>query len=98
MMIKPSVGRVVLYRGHPDEATALQGDQPCAAFVVYVWNDRLVNLAVFAHDGNHYPRKSVTLVQDGDEKPSGAYAEWMPYQKAVAKGEIAPTLHAVAGA
>jgi hypothetical protein len=37
---------------------------------------------------------SVHLHQDGEDRPKEGFAEWMPYQKSVAKGETAPTLHA----
>jgi hypothetical protein len=36
--------------------------------------------------GKTFPKLSVTLVQDGDQLPSGGgYAEWMPYQQGQAK-------------
>jgi len=47
-----------------------------------------------AQRAGYAPRCAITLRQEGDPLPSGSYCEWMPYQKAVAKGEIAPTLHA----
>lgn len=85
-MIKPSVGRVVWFtpsvneiciRVHTDKPP-----QPCAAIVAYVWHDRMVNLAVFDHNGNSFERTSVTLLQDDDPKPeNGYFASWMPYQK-----------------
>jgi hypothetical protein len=85
-MIKPTIGRQVWY--HPDNTTdramSAQG-QPLAATVVYVWNDRLVNLAVFDGNGQHFQRKSVVLIQDDDAFPiEAAYCEWMPYQRQVA--------------
>jgi hypothetical protein len=80
-MIKPTVGRVVLYTpqkvdGFPYSATQL------AAIVVYVHSDKLINLTVFDSNGGSYRVYSVDLIQDVDEKPEhGRYAEWMPYQK-----------------
>jgi hypothetical protein len=87
-MIKPSVGRVVWYRPeHVDPE-----EQPFAAIVTYVWNDRLVNLAVFDHYGVIQTRTSALLVQEGDPKPEvGSYAEWMPYQIGQAKKHEAET-------
>ena len=39
---------------------------------------------------------SLRLVQEGDQFGDWEpHAEWMPYQKSVAKGEIPPTLHAM---
>jgi hypothetical protein len=72
------------------------GKQPLAALVTYVHSDTMVNLAVFDANGNGHGRTSVKLVQDGGNPRSvdESYCEWMPYQKAVAKGDIAPTLHA----
>lgn len=86
---KPTVGRVVWYRPNGFDlsvrnlpAHAGEIAQPMMAQVVYVWNDRSVNLIVTDHTGIQWPRSSVLLMQ-GDETytPRGAYAEWMPYQK-----------------
>lgn len=81
-MIAPSVGRIVWFRPGANTGTmTARGDQPLAAQVVYVWNDRLVNLLVTDHIGTTHALSSVQLVQEGDERPAGgAYAEWMPYQ------------------
>lgn len=83
-MIKPSVGRVVWFTPYAD-AENYHGDQPMAAIVTYVFGDRMVNLAVFDHNGNSKPYTSVTLVQEGDPRPDGRFAEWMPYQIGQAK-------------
>lgn len=64
--------------------------QPMDATVVYVWHDRMVNLLVLDHYGNAFPVTSATLVQDGDEPPTGAYCEWMPFQKGQAAKADAP--------
>lgn len=82
-MIKPSVGRIVWY--HPStfggENLARHSEQPLAAIVAFVWNDRMVNLTVVDHNGKTSARTSVPLVQDDEPPPLGAYCEWMPYQK-----------------
>ncbi len=82
-MIKPTVGRVVLF--HPglgfERIGTRHDDQPFAATVAYVWNDRLVNLAFVDHDGRSHNITSVPLLQDDDARPSAFFAEWMPYQK-----------------
>lgn len=76
-MIKPTVGRIVWYR--PEHVTP--DEQPFAAIVTYVFNDRMVNLTAFDHTGYVRSLTSVPLVQQGDPKPeAGGYAEWMPYQ------------------
>jgi|SRR5579863_5750284 len=100
-MITPTVGRIVWYRPdmqHRDELAQMVAgygsDQPMAAQVCYVHSDRMVNLDVTDYEGHHHPRTSVVLVQEGDATPNGQFCMWMPYQRAVAKGEIAPTLHA----
>lgn len=77
-MIKPTVGRVVEYR----HAMMGRDEQPWAAIVVYVHNDREVNLAVFDDLGFGKPKQHVILVQEGDEIPNhDGYCTWMPYQK-----------------
>lgn len=79
-MIKPTVGRVVLYW----PSTVQEGSdtsQPFAATVAYVWNDRMVNLSVTDHNGRQFGVTSVPLLQDGDVRTGGMCCEWMPYQK-----------------
>lgn len=73
-MIKPTIGRVVWY--HPDKPH----EQPWAAIVCFVHNDSLVNLSVFDENGLGKSKLEVTLVQPDNERPEGAYCEWMPYQ------------------
>lgn len=91
-MIKPTVGRVVLYHPafEPDSGT---NEKTFAAIVCYVWSDTLVNLAVFDENGVSFSQTSVPLFQGEGERPAQSYCEWMAYQKAVASGETAPTLH-----
>lgn len=81
-MITPTLGRIVWFTPSKNESMATETDGRCAAIVVKVWSDRVVNLTVFDANGNSVPKASVTLVQDGDLAPNGGYfAEWMPYQK-----------------
>jgi hypothetical protein len=86
-MIVPTIGRVVLvHRGMSDQA------EP--AFVCYVHSDRLINVAGFHALGAPFSVTNIQLVQDDDEiQNPNQYAEWMPYQKAVATGAQAPVLH-----
>lgn len=86
-MIKPTIGRVVLV--HREKS-----DQPEPALICYVWNDRMVNVGGFDRNGEPFSATSVQLLQDDDLATSPCYAEWMPYQKQVASGEIPATLHA----
>lgn len=88
-MIKPTVGRVVhVTRTH------IGRDQPEAAFITYVWGDRMVNVGGFDANGTPFSATSVQLLQDDDQPTANIYASWMPYQKQVAAGEIPPVLHA----
>lgn len=84
-MIKPTIGRVVWFQPGKPENHPLR-DQPFAAIVAYVWNDRTVNLAYFNENGEPRNATSVALLQDDDVKPEyGHFAEWMPYQVGQAK-------------
>lgn len=91
-MIKPTVGRVVLFRPSAEQVIPefiWFKDQPCAALVTYVWGDRMVNLAVFDHGGKEHKFTSVPLVQEGDPVSAYHYCEWMPYQIGQAKKDLA---------
>ena len=83
-MIQPTIGRVVWYQpAHEPEATPLE--QPFAALVCYVHDDRTVNLSAFTPAGTQFAVQNVTLLQDDDAAPDdGRYAQWMPYQTAQA--------------
>lgn len=94
-MIRPTVGRIVwFYPAMGDEHFPPGG--PYAAMVCWVHSDSLVNLVAYNGNGDGQGRSSVRLLQDGEPNPDGAtaFCEWMPYQKQVAAGEIAPLLHA----
>lgn len=74
-MIKPTIGRVVLF--HPNKKSELV----FPALVCCVHNDSLINVGGFDNNGNAYGATSVPLIQDGDEAPDhGAYATWMLFQ------------------
>lgn len=73
-MIKPTIGRVVLYHD------PLMSDQPMPAIVCYVWSDHCVNLAIFDGNGGATGKTSVSLVQPESERPASPHATWMPYQ------------------
>lgn len=93
-MITPTIGRRVWYWPSKDdkdvmsvyEADATGTVQACDAGVVFVWSDRLVNLAIADHNGNAHKRSSVQLLQDDDPVPENdGYAQWMPYQAKAAE-------------
>lgn len=75
-MISPTVGRIVWFyhSGEPEN--------PMAAIVVKVHDDRLVNLCVFTHESHPHPRPHVVLLQDND-KPGerSEWCAWMPFQQ-----------------
>lgn len=77
-MITPTIGRVV-WVIRPYETTDIK--QPEVGFVTYVWNDYLINVAGFDHNGLVFTITSLALVQDDEPKPEGNFACWMPYQK-----------------
>jgi hypothetical protein len=86
-MIKPTIGRVVWF--WPATNAMMGGElftyhdrsQPCAALVAFVWSDAMVNLSVADQNGVQHAFTSVPLIQEGDERPSSYFCEWMPYQK-----------------
>ena len=85
-MIKPTIGRVVWFQPAKSEDEPLR-EQPFAALITYVWNDHMVNLAVFDQNGAPFSATSVTLIQEEDDTQpaSGYFAQWMPYQVGQAK-------------
>lgn len=87
-MIKPTVGRVVLF--YPDKATqsiATKGIEPVPALVCAVWSDTCINLAGFDANGKPFSACSVQLVHDNEPLLGNCHASWMPYQKAQAAKE-----------
>lgn len=81
-VIIPDVSRHVHFFPD-DEDTSLmvrRGSQPLHAIVIFVINERTVNLSIIDHDGFFHTRIGVKLVQPGDALPGGSYCQWMPYQ------------------
>jgi hypothetical protein len=95
-VINPTVGRVVWF--HPPSNSTKHGFEPnaiCAATIAKVLTDGRLNLGVLDGNGVNHSMTEVPLIQEGETPPKdGYFAEWMPYQKSVAKGETAPVLHA----
>ena len=80
-MIKPTVGRVVLYTPLKTDGLVYTPGEKLAAIVCKVWSDTCVNLAVFDANGIATNRTSVPLIQEDNQPvPEGFYCEWMPYQ------------------
>lgn len=90
-VIKPTVGRVVLFV--PRVAKHEFGfcfckDKEHAAIITTVHSDRLINVAAFDANGKSYGFTSITLLQEDDtpEKAYGAdYCKWMEFQIGQAK-------------
>src|ERR1019366_8678447 len=75
IMIEPTVGRVVWFwpEGKRDEF-----EQPRAAMIAHVWNDKMVNLGFLSSNGEHHYATSVRLIQGDDTLAPAAryYCEW----------------------
>ena len=81
-IIVPEVSRHVHFIPSDEDRLAMivTGSQPLHAVVIFVADDRAVNLAITDHYGVQHVRHKVTLVQPGDAAPSGSHCRWMPYQ------------------
>jgi hypothetical protein len=91
-MITPTVGRVVLL-ARP--SSTLDAAQPECGLITWVHDERRINVVGFNKNGVPFTLTDVLLEQDEDlQHPSGDYAYWMLYQKAVAADTIPPVLHA----
>lgn len=89
-MIKPTIGRVVLI----NKRIKNSGTQAEPALVCYVHSDTVINVGGMSSMGEPFALVSIKLLQDDEVAPEkGAYAEWMPYQKAVANNTQTPNLH-----
>lgn len=93
-MISPTIGRRLWFwpNAHSSTFACLDIKQPMGAGVIFVTNDRKVNLFVTDHFGGTHFVPDCILLQDDDKKPSPptAFASWMPYQKAAAEKEFNP--------
>jgi len=83
-VIKPTVGRVVLYVplvSHCDEVYSIVEGREHAAQIAFVHSDRMVNIGVIDANGKHFNKTSVPLVQPEDPTPANTdYCKWMDYQ------------------
>lgn len=81
-MIQPTIGRQVWFWR---KGSTYGVNQPEAATVVYVHDDRHVNLQVINQDAVARGEMNVSLRQPEDpalaeQVNDSAFAEWMPYQ------------------
>lgn len=86
-MIKPTIGRQAWFWKFGSKNPDVQDEQPEAATVCYVWNDRMVNLQVIDRNGAARAETSVNLRQPEDDELgafSTPFCEWMPFQVATA--------------
>lgn len=85
-MIKPTVGRVVLFF-QVNGLIPRELGKPLPALVVYVHSDALVNLAVFDMYGHTHPVTNCRLVQPEETADlSNMFCTWMPFQVGQAPG------------
>lgn len=93
-MIEPTIGRIVWYTPTElnDRGFRLDKHQPCAAWIVYVHDDRKVNVLVATHEAVMVQCFNIQLLQDDDPIPDAKtpYVAWMPYQKGQAAKSLPP--------
>jgi hypothetical protein len=80
MIQKPTIGRIVWYWPGAHDSLAINHDkeQAYAAIIVFVWDDKRINLTIFDRDGNPQPRRGVDLLLEGHlvRKGIDSFAEW----------------------
>lgn len=89
---KPTIGRVVYLYGSPPE-------KPFTAFVADIevgGNPLTINCAALTHTGDTFLGGFQSVPHKSEVSDGRICWDWMPYQKAVASGEITPNLHAKA--
>lgn len=88
-MITPTVGRRVWFwpGNTAGRYNCVDPKQPFDAGVLFVHDDRTVNLLVTDHLGFQFTVREATLLQDDDPAPDGPCAAWMPYQKGQARAQ-----------
>lgn len=81
-LIVPEVSRHVHFIPDNEDRIAMSvaEGQPLHAVVIFVIDERTVNLAITDHYGMFHTRLGVTLVQPGDDLPGGSHCRWMQYQ------------------
>lgn len=100
--IPPTVGRVLWF--YPSQRTGESGfarhadGGPYAAIIAHVWDDNMVNLAVFDANGVAHSRTSVPLIHVDGVVPDYAFCGWMPFQKGQAARQDAQAAAQVSAA
>lgn len=80
-MILPTVGRMLWYWPDGRPQLAGQAQQPLAAQIAHVHDDRHVTIGYLDAFGVACSAMCVPLWQEGDPQPELGFVEWMPYQK-----------------
>jgi hypothetical protein len=80
-MIPPTVGRVIWFR----PIGARGGEQPLSASIAHVNHDGTINIGYFSPIGQACAAVGIEIWDGESERPTGAYCEWMPYQKGQAQ-------------
>jgi hypothetical protein len=83
-MIKPTPGRIVWFTpAARDPSFPTSCAPPFAARIVHVWSDCMVNLMVIIPEGQPVEQTAVTLLQEGDPRPThGRFCEYQKGQAA----------------
>lgn len=95
-IIPPTIGRKVWFRPNGvnvigNKILLIYDDtQPLDATIVFISEDKLVNLMVADQAGETHAVMGAMLVQEGGELPphGSCYCEWMPYQVGQARSQI----------
>lgn len=91
----PTPGRIVLFKSKDQTQIGIHSTaDEVPAIVTRVWSDTTVNLTVFRDADSPVTVSSVSMADDFETSGQHCAWRWMPYQKAVAAGQIAATLHA----
>lgn len=88
-MIQPTVGRRIWFwpGNTAGRYNCIDPRQPFEAGVLFVHNERSVNLLVTDHAGFQRTISEAVLLQDDDPVLEGPHATWMDWQRAQAKGQ-----------
>lgn len=79
--IQPTIGRSLhFYLANNTAGFAGRGGEKFAAILAGVNENGTINVCVFDHNGQPFPKQGLRLVQEGDDVPPGDYLCWMPFQ------------------
>jgi hypothetical protein len=77
-MIKPTIGRDVLFWPARYHSGIVKGGQPFAAKIAYVHSDTTVSLGYFDSNGVNFNAANVRLWQGDDDRPLNGFCEYPP--------------------